>query len=167
MKFLKRKVVNLRNIAGSQVVNIVFPWINYLKEKWRLKARVRLANIRARKNPKKFFYISVSIMSFLLLINVGSLFIGRTKKETPDDLIVNIVKIDSVFTGMRVNNELAAQQREKFSELALTARKLSLELDSLMKIPNKSPNDSSEIKTKYRKMQIIYKTLNINTNGKD
>lgn len=133
------------------------PHLTKLGERLRLRARIRWANIWGRNHPKK---LMVYYSTFAIALLSGTVLIDfLTPKAKSQDLLglQSIPKMDHRLQSLN-NSEI---QTEKIKmELATLGQKgliIYNELDSLMKLPVKTHEDSVRIITNYN---ILNDTFN-------
>lgn len=83
MKSLRKTLHESRLKTHQQVRSWLQPKMGAIGTKYRLAARIRLANAWAIKHPKKTFAYVVSSLLFLL---VGNLWISGTKTDPSNEL---------------------------------------------------------------------------------
>ena len=122
--------------------------------------RLRLANIWARKHPKRTFACVTGILSLLL---VCSLVTGGNKPDNADAHdISTIASMEPLFQGFRTIQSNKGLHRVTMLELADSGRAIRRELDSLIAIRRKSHGDSLRIVRQYRRLENIVKFINNN-----
>ena len=138
------------------------PKLGKAGERLRLAGRIRLANIWARKHPKRTFACVTGILSLLL---VCSLVTGRGSSNgnsmvKPD--INGIASMEPLFQGFHAIQSNKGLHRVTMLELADSGRAIRRELDSLIAIRQKSHGDSLRIVRQYRRLENIVKFINNN-----
>lgn len=164
MGFIKRKMTNVRNKAGTTVANslrYLFPWVFELKSKYKIDARIRKANMQANKKPKKFFYSCLAAFGVLLLINILLFFIPHSKNMELPSAMETSAEVNNVIQTMGKIQSIKEKQNKEVANLTIQAYNLNREVDSLSKIKDKTKEDSMKIMSNYHKMKIISNSLNI------
>ena len=135
------------------------PHLARLGERLKLRQRIRLANIWARRHPKKLMinYSAFAVLLIGITLLSDSLF---SKPEEPDFL--GMQSIPSMNHRLRSLNNTEVQNeriRQEVNELGNKGMQIYNELDSLMKLPVKTPDDSVRIIQNYN---ILNETFNLN-----
>ena len=137
----------------------LYPHFIRLGNRLKVRQRIRLANIWARRHPKKLM-INYSAFAVLLIgITLLSDFLS-TKPEEPDFL--GMRSIPSMNHRIRSMNNTEVQNeriRQEVYELGNKGMRMYNELDSLMKLPVKTRDDSVRIIQNYN---ILNETFNSN-----
>ena len=129
-------------------------------ERLRLAGRIRLANIWARKHPKRTFACVTGTLSLLL---VCSLITDNNRPDNADAHdISTIASMEPLFQGFRAIQSNKGLHRVTMLELADSGRAIRRELDSLIAIRRKSHGDSLRIVRQYRRLENIVKFINNN-----
>ena len=120
--------------------------------------RIRLANIWARKHPKRTFACVTGVLSLLL---VCSLVTGNDRPDNVDEQDISaIASMEPLFQGFRTIQSNKGLHRATIQELADSGRAIRQELDSLIAMPKKSHGDSLRIVRQYRRLENIVKFIN-------
>ena len=128
--------------------------------KYRLAGRIRLANIWARKYPKRTFAYVTGSLFFLLASTVFIDGIGQQNKREPD--VSSIAQLEPIFAGFRTIQANKSIHRSTLTELTHEGQLLRVKLDSLIAIPRKSHQDSIHIVQSYNRLESIVKSLQNN-----
>ncbi len=163
MKSLRKTLHESRLKTHQQVRSWLQPQLGAIGTKYRLAARIRLANAWAIKHPKRTF---AYVTGTLALVLIGNLGISGAKADSSDKLNESnmITNMEPLFTGFRtiqVNKDI---QRTTLMDLVAQGQELREELDSMIAVPNKSRMDSTRIVQRYRQLENIVKSLNNNEN---
>ena len=163
---IRKKLRESRLRTHQQIRAWLQPKLGQAGERLRLAGRIRLANIWARKHPKRTFACVTGILSLLL---VCSLVTGRdcsngNSMVKPD--INGIASMEPLFQGFRTIQSNKGLHRVTMLELADSGRAIRRELDSLIAIRRKSHGDSLRIVRQYRRLENIVKFIN-NKEGHD
>lgn len=139
------------------------PKVEAFGRRHRLSARTQLANRLARRHPKVLF---VSVTGILLLVLCADMMMSRhlRERQAPISMSVPTLSVEPMFRGFRT---IQANKEEHIAtERMLTGRALAVksELDSLMKLKDKTHADSMSIARDYRQLESIVQTLNIQNN---
>lgn len=134
------------------------PKLGKAGERLRLVGRIRLANIWARKHPKRTFACVTGVLSLLL---VCSLVTGNDRPDNVDEQDISaIASMEPLFQGFRTIQSNKGLHRATIQELADSGRTIRQELDSLIAMPKKSHGDSLRIVRQYRRLENIVKFIN-------
>ena len=135
------------------------PIIVRLGERSRIRVRIRLANKWAKRHPKKLMIIYSTFT--VVLLGFTLLFDGyNSHKKSEDNLGLN--SIPSMRHRLQsLNNTEIQQERIRQEVHALSQKGMTIynELDSLIKLPVKTHDDSIKIVQNYN---ILNKTFNTN-----
>ena len=157
---IRKKLRESRLRTHLQIRAWLQPKLGKAGERLRLAGRIRLANIWARKHPKRTFACVTGVLSLLL---VCSLVTGRGSSNgdsmvKPD--INAIASMEPLFQGFRTIQSNKGLHRVTMLELADSGRAIRRELDSLIAIRRKSHGDSLRIVRQYRRLENIVKFIN-------
>ena len=137
--------------------------------KYRLAARIRLANAWAVKHPKRTFAYVTGTLIFVLVSNIWISGLQAEhsdgisiENEMADSNISMITNMEPLFTGFRTIQANKDIQRNTLMDLVVQGQELHEELDSMIAVPNKSNADSARIIQRYRQLENIVKSLNNN-----
>lgn len=162
MKSIKKTVRNGRLSVHQAVSGWLKPRMNAVGTRWRIAARIRLANSWATKNPKKTFGYVVGTLLMVLLVDVA--FTGaRAEMNNPD--LAKIANVEPIFNGFRTIQANKDAHRKTIMELAAQGQTIRQEIDSLIRIPVKTHSDSISIMKKYGQLEQIVKSLKQNDNN--
>lgn len=139
------------------------PKLGAIGIKYRLAGRIRLANIWARKHPRRTFaYVTGSLLLVLVgNIAVDSLFANSNELNKPNELSV-IAPVDPMLEGFRTIQANKTVHRGTLMDLTAKGQLLHEELDSLIALPHKTHTDSVHIIQSYRQLESIVKSLKNN-----
>lgn len=157
------------------------PKLGAIGIKYRLAGRIRLANIWARKHPKRTFaYVTGSLLLVLVAnIAVDSLFANPNEPNEPNELnelnelsaqsgktnsneLSAIAPVDPMLEGFRTIQANKTVHRSTLMDLTAKGQLLHEELDSLIALPHKTHADSMHIIQSYRQLESIVKSLKNN-----
>jgi hypothetical protein len=99
MKLFRKKVPSGRLRTHDVVKSWLQPKLGEIGTRYRLAARIRLANIKAKKHPRKTMAIVVSTLTFLLIGNLAMDRYYSSNMEEPN--ISSIANVDQMFQGFR------------------------------------------------------------------
>lgn len=155
---IRKKLRENRLRTHLQIRAWLQPKLGKAGERLRLAGRIRLANIWARRHPKRTFACVTGILSLLL---VCSLVTGNDKHDNADEQGISaIASMEPLFQGFRTIQSNKGLHRVTMLELADSGRAIQRELDSLIAIRQKSHGDSLRIVRQYRKLENIVKFIN-------
>lgn len=162
MKSIRKTIKDGRLAAHQAVSGWLRPRLGVIGTRFRLAARIRLANSWATKHPKKTFGYVAGTLLIVLLVDVA--FTGaRAEMNNPD--IVRIANVEPIFNGFRTIQANKDAHRKTVLELATQGQTIRQELDSLIHIPVKTHSDSISIMKKYGQLEQIVKSLKQNDNN--
>lgn len=158
MKSIKKKI-RKSHLQTHQALNSwLHPKMERVGIKWRLAARIRLANVWAVKHPKRTFTYVMGSLLFLLVSTV--VWDGRnTESQKPEVSI--LAGMEPMFNGFHTIQANKEKHRNTLMELVTDGQSIREELDSLIAIPHKS----LRIIKQYRQLESIVKSLNNNENN--
>ena len=157
---IRKKLRESRLRTHLQIRAWLQPKLGKAGERLRLAGRIRLANIWARRHPKRTFACATGVLSLLLVCSLV------TERESPekDNIIVpdinGIASMEPLFQGFRTIQSNKGLHRVTMLELADSGRAIRRELDSLIAIRRKSHGDSLRIVRQYRRLENIVKFIN-------
>lgn len=162
MKSIKKTIKDNRIKTHQAVCGWLKPRVNAVGTRWRIAARIRLANSWATKNPKKTFGYVVGSLLTVLLVDVA--FTGaKAEMNNPD--LAKIANVEPIFNGFRTIQANKVTHRNTVMELANRGKVIRHELDSLISIPVKSHADSIGIIKRYNSLENIVNSLKQNDNN--
>ena len=155
---IRKKLRESRLRTHLQIRAWLQPKLGKAGERLRLVGRIRLANIWARKHPKRTFACVTGVLSLLL---VCSLVTGNDRPDNVDEQDISaIASMEPLFQGFRTIQSNKGLHRATIQELADSGRAIRQELDSLIAMPKKSHGDSLRIVRQYRRLENIVKFIN-------
>jgi len=129
--------------------------------RYRLAARIRMANAWAARHPKRtFLYVVGSLLTVLL----GDMMVAGMRAEMKEPNINMIANVEPIFNGFRTIQANKDTHRRTIMELATKGQVVRHELDSMIAIPTKSYEDSIGIIRRYNQLDNIVKSLKQNDN---
>lgn len=142
------------------------PKLGAIGIKYRLAGRIRLANIWARKHPRRTFaYVTGSLLLVLVAnIAVDGLFAKSNELNEPNELneLSVIAPVDPMLEGFRAIQANKTVHWGTLMDLTAKSQLLHEELDSLIALPHKTHADSIHIIQSYRQLESIVKSLKNN-----
>ena len=159
MKSINKTIKDNRIKTHQAVCGWLKPRMNAVGTRWRIAARIRLANSWATKNPKKTFGYVVGTLLMVLLVDVA--FTGaRAEMNNPE--LARIANVEPIFNGFRTIQANKEAHRKTILELTSQGQSIRQELDSMIRIPVKSHADSIRIIKRYNSLENIAKSLKQN-----
>lgn len=148
------------------------PKLGAIGIKYRLAGRIRLANIWAKKHPRRTFAYVTGSLLFVLVANIAvdSLF-GKSNElnelsahsgKTNSNELSAIAPVDPMLEGFRTIQANKTVHRSTLMDLTAKGQFLHEELDSLIALPHKTHADSVHIIQSYRQLESIVKSLKNN-----
>ena len=159
-----RKTLRESRLRTHQLVRSwLQPKLGAIGIKYRLVGRIRLANIWARKHPRRTFaYVTGSLLLVLVAnIAVDGLFAKSNEPNELNELSV-IAPVDPMLEGFRAIQANKTVHRGTLMDLTAKGKLLHEELDSLIALPYKTHADSIHIIQSYRQLESIVKSLKNN-----
>ena len=161
MKSFRKRIQESRLRTHFLVRAWLQPKLGAIGTRYRLAARIRLANRWAAKHPKVTF-ASVAGTLLLLLVSTVAIDSGKGRQGEPD--ISTIASMEPVFSGFRTIQANKDIHRSTLLDMTVKGQLLRHELDSMIAIPGKSREDSMRIILKYRQLENIVKSIKNNDN---
>jgi len=132
----------------------LFLW--YLFKKTRCRERIEKANRWAEQNRGRTAALTVGTL-FLLLV-IGSV-MTLEEDEQEMNIIDGIAEVSPMFQGIQQIQDAKAYQQSQVERLTMRGQALKKELDSLIRVPVKSHDDSLQIIIKHRQLELIVNNL--------
>ena len=131
-------------------------FVRKLSRQWKVQERIDAANAWAVKHPKRTAGMTIgALVCSLCLGIVVSLYSPQSSK----DIVGEIENVQPMFAGLQsIQNGKNIQVRE-VGQLVLRGQRLKGELDSLVRIPIKTHQDSALIIYKYKQLEMIVANL--------
>ncbi|MBD5357590.1 MAG: hypothetical protein HDR88_11385 [Bacteroides sp.] len=161
MKSIRKTIRNSRLATSNQIKTWLKPRMGAIGTRYRLAARIRLANSWASKHPKKTFGYVVGTLLTVLFCDIA---VTGIRAESQMENMNHIANVEPIFNGFRAIQANKESQRQTILEMTGQGQTLRHELDSLIAIPRKSHNDSVEIIRRYTRLENIVKSLKQNDN---
>ena len=133
----------------------LFLW--YLFKKTRCRERIEKANRWGEQHKGRTAAMTVgTLFLFLVIGSVTSL----TDSDNPEiDIMDGIAEVSPMFQGLQQIQDAKAYQLSQVERLTMRGKALKRELDSLIRVPVKSHEDSLQIIIKHRRLELIVKNL--------
>ena len=162
-----RKTLRESRLRTHQLVRSwLQPKLGAIGIKYRLAGRIRLANIWAKKHPRRTFAYVTGSLLFVLVANIAmdSLFDKSNELNEPNELneLSVIAPVDPMLEGFRAIQANKTVHRGTLMDLTAKGQLLHEELDSLIALPHKTHADSVHIIQSYRQLESIVKSLKNN-----
>lgn len=130
--------------------------IKSLTDKFKLSEKIAKANQWADKHKKRVSVITISMLMLSLII--GS-WLTLTSTYNEADMLSDFTEVKPAFDGIRRIQRLKSMQVDQTVELTNKGQQLKHDLDSLVRLPVKSHQDSLDIVVKYRQLELVVKYL--------
>lgn len=148
-KRLKRWKMSVETETRKQAEGLA----NKISTRWRLRERIDYANRWAMRHKGKTLGWTVGLL-------LSSLFVGLILSlchtgEVEQNPLTGIEKIRPMFDGLQSIQDRKIYQIRQMEGLAARGQLIKKELDSLVKIPEKSHDDSVRIIVRYKQLEII------------
>ena len=130
--------------------------IKSLTDKFKLKDKIAKANLWADKHKKRVSVITISMLMLSLII--GS-WLTLTSTYNEADMLSDFTEVKPAFDGIRRIQRLKSMQVDQTVELTNKGQQLKHDIDSLVRLPVKSHQDSVDIVVKYRQLELVVKYL--------
>ena len=130
--------------------------IKSLTDKFKFKDKIAKANQWADKHKKRVSIITISMLMLSLVI--GS-WLTLTSTYNEADMLSDFTEVKPAFDGIRRIQRLKSMQVDQTVKLTNKGQQLKHDLDSLVRLPVKSHQDSVDIVVKYRQLELVVKYL--------
>ena len=130
--------------------------IKSLTDKFKFREKIDKANQWADKHKKRVSVITISMLMLSLII--GS-WLTLTSTYNEADMLSGFTEVKPAFDGIRRIQRLKSMQVDQTVELTNKGQQLKHDLDSLVRLPIKSHQDSVDIMVKYRQLELVVKYL--------
>lgn len=161
MKSLKKTISDSRLRTSNQIKSWLQPRLGSVGRRYRLAARIRIANRWATQHPKRTFGYVVGTLLMVLVCDVMITGMRAEMKEPDVNMIANV---EPVFNGFRTIQANKDSHRRTILEMTSKGQSIKHELDSLIAIPRKSHSDTIGIIRRYGQLENLVKTLKQNDN---
>lgn len=156
-----------RTIRGSRLRthNVIRTWLKpkmgAIGTRYRLAARIRMANSWATKHPKRTF---LYVVGTLLTVLLSDMMVVGTRAEMKEQNVNMIANVEPIFNGFRTIQANKEAHRKTILDMTINGQTIRHELDSMIAIPTKSHEDSIGIIRRYNQLENIVKSLKQNDN---
>ena len=130
--------------------------IKSMTDKFKLKDKIAKANQWADKHKKRVSVITISMLMLSLSVGTG---LTLTSTYNESDMMTGLSDVKPAFDGIRRILRLKSMQVDQTVELTNKGQQLKHDLDSLVRLPVKSHQDSVDIVVKYRQLELVVKYL--------
>ena len=161
MKSLKKTFSDSRLRTSNQIKSWLQPRLGSMGKRYRLAARIRIANRWATQHPKRTFGYVVGTLLTVLICDVAITGMRAEMKEPDVNMIANV---EPVFNGFRTIQANKDTHRRTVLEMTSKGQAVKHELDSLIALPHKTHSDSIGIIRRYGQLENLVKTLKQNDN---
>ena len=154
MGLFKKKGKNAKEARHARMFRL-FLW--FLFKKTRCRERIDKANIWAEQNKGRTAAMTVGCL--LLMLIVGLVMTLDQGEMVDDNIIEGIAPVNPMFEGLQQIQDNKAYQMAQVEDLTMRGKTLKRELDSLIRMPVKSHQDSLQILIKHRQLELIVNNL--------
>ena len=161
MKSLRKSIRDSRLKTHDVIRSWLKPKMGAIGTRYRLAARIRMANRWATNHPKRTF---AYVVGALLSILVCDMMFAGMRAEMKDPNVNMIANVEPIFNGFRTIQANKDAHRRTVLDLATKGQAVREELDSMIAIPAKSHEDSIGIIRRYNQLENIVKSLKQNDN---
>ena len=161
MKSLKKTISDSRLRTSNQIKSWLQPRLGSVGRRYRLAARIRIANRWATQHPKRTLGY---VVGTLLMVLVGDVMVTGMKAEMKEPDVNMIANVEPVFNGFRTIQANKDTHRRTVLEMTSKGQAVKHELDSLIALPYKTHADSIGIIRRYGQLENLVKTLKQNDN---
>lgn len=161
MKSIRRTLRDSRLRTHNVIRAWLKPKMGAIGTRYRLAARIRMANGWATRHPKRTF---AYVVGTLLMILVGDMMVAGMRAEMKEPNFNIIANVEPIFNGFRTIQANKDTHRKTILEMTTKGQSIRNELDSMIAIPSKSHADSIGIIWRYNQLENIVKSLKQNDN---
>ena len=161
MKSLKRTIRDSRLKTHNVIHTWLKPKMGAIGTRYRLAARIRMANRWAARHPKRTF---IYVVGSLLMILLGDMMFAGMIAEMKEPNVNMIANVEPIFNGFRTIQANKETHRKTILDMTTKGQSIRHELDSMIAIPAKSHKDSIGIIRRYNQLENIVKSLKQNDN---
>lgn len=164
ISFMKKKIFGKKKDKPKKEakhIRVIRLGLWKLAKRFRLRERIDLANKWADKHRGRTAGFTLGALLFSLLLGV-LMNIYESRKEEGEPSLNSIALISPMFDGMHRIQQVKAYQVEQIEQMTLRGKAIKHELDSLVRIPVKSHDDSLQIVVKFRQLEMIVSQLENN-----
>ena len=148
MKSLKRTIRDSRLKTHNVIHTWLKPKMGAIGSRYRLAARIRMANRWAARHP----------------ILLGDMMFAGMRAEMKEPNVNMIANVEPIFNGFRTIQANKETHRKTILDMTTKGQSIRHELDSMIAIPAKSHEDSIGIIRRYNQLENIVKSLKQNDN---
>ena len=155
MRQFKKKGQKARKESKATRWFRVLLWRLFVK--WKIRERIAVANKWATENPAKTMYATVGCLLFSLI--VGAFLTLGSKPDETDNFMNGVEHVEPMFLGMQRIQDAKAYHQSIIEDMAQKGQVIKHELDSLVRIPEKTHDDSLQIVIRYKQLEMIVNNL--------
>ncbi|NPD82991.1 hypothetical protein HPS57_13560 [Prevotella sp. PINT] len=159
MKSLRKTIQENRKKTWNFFQSHLQPKLCAIGTRYRLAARIRLANAWAMKHPGRTF---ACVVGSLLFVLCGDILVNSQTVKTKAIDVSIIGNIEPVIQGFHAIQSNKNVHRQTLFGLTDKGQAIKRELDSLIAKPQKSRADSIRIIRQYKRLESIVKSLKNN-----
>ena len=160
MKLFGKKKKEKKQKKDPKHVRIIRLMLWRLFKRIRLRERIKKSNEWASQHIGTTASITISLLSVSLLAGILITILTPEGEENPS--FEGIVLVSPMFEGMRRIQENKTYHVSQVEKMTLRGKELKHELDSLVRIPLKTHDDSLQIVIKYKQLEMIVRNLEHN-----
>ena len=101
----------------------------------------------------------MTVGTLFMLLVIGSVMTLSGNDEPEMNIIDGIAEVNPMFQGLQQIQDTKAYQLSQVEKLTVKGQSLKRELDSLIRMPVKSHEDSLQIIIKHRQLELIVNNL--------
>lgn len=161
MKSLRKSIRDSRLKTHNVIHTWLKPKMGAIGTRYRLAARIRMANRWAARHPKRTF---AYVVGSLLMILLGDMMFAGMRAEMKEPNVNIIANVEPIFNGFRTIQANKETHRKTILDMTTKGQSIRHELDSMIAIPAKSHEDSIGIIRRYNQLENIVKSLKQNDN---
>jgi hypothetical protein len=130
--------------------------VRKFSRQWKIQERIDAANAWATKHPKHTVAMTISALACSLGLGI---IVSLYTPQPSRDIVGEIENVQPMFAGLQSIQNVKNVQVREVGQLALRGQRLKWELDSLVRIPIKTHQDSALIIYKYNQLEMIVANL--------
>lgn len=161
MKSLRRTIRDSRLRTHNVIRSWLKPKMGAIGTRYRLAARIRMANGWANRHPQRTF---LYVVGSLVMVLIGDMMVAGMRAEMKEPNVNMIANVEPIFNGFRTIQANKESHRKTILDMTTKGQTVRQELDSMIAIPAKSHDDSIGIIRRYNQLENIVKSLKQNDN---
>lgn len=156
----KKDKRGINTLIHNALLQYVKPILENLSNKHRLNLRIRILNRKIAQRPKYYMKYFVWIYAVVFVwCMVASIYSGRNEQK--ENLIPSktIAEVSKTTEGFNMIHQLKNAEKKETKKIAISVVQLKNDIDSLMKLKERTHEDSISIIRKFRQIEILTQNI--------